>query len=673
MSTYSYIDRDISWLSFNGRVLEEAASPSLPLMERIRFLSIYSSNLDEFYRVRIPSLMALEKIKKEKAKKRAADTLEKATEIIAEQLQRFGQLAQKEIIPALAKEDIHFVYNKPLPANLLPQLEHIFYHELLGAVHYVQLKGKSDFFPRSNVIYLLFEYKDAKEGLLIATIPEDRPSRFITIHSEDGRYIVFVDDIIRHFLPLYWKEHLNPSAFSFKITRDADLDLQDEFEGDLAEKIEKQIVSRDMGFATRLLYAPGMPEKWLETLIRSFGLEKASIVKGGAYHNLKDLAQIPLGDAALNYPPWPSRKKLLPLATTLLDHIAKKDLLLHPPYDDYSSVLRFFNEAATHPQVKEIWITLYRIAGDSKIASSLITAAQNGKMVTVFMELKARFDEANNISWAKRMKAAGIRIVYSIPGLKVHAKVALVRFRGKGQDRYTGILATGNFNERTARFYTDHVLMTGRKPILKELEKLFLFLVKRRKPNRTDEIKFRELLVAQFNLPDRFRELVAQETFNAKAGLPSGIRIKMNNLEDRDMIDLLYNASNAGVPVQLIVRGICCLEAGIKGQSENIEVKRIVDRYLEHGRIFYFHNNGKQVVLAGSSDWMERNIHRRIEVCFPVVEPSHQQKLIEILDLQWADNTQSTYWGKRKTDPAAKNPTKTRSQEAIRTKIFQDA
>lgn len=665
MSTFSYSDRDLSWLTFNGRVLEEASFTGMPLMERIRFLSIYSSNLDEFYRVRIPSLMALEKIKKEAAREHSKEVLEQATSIIAKQLERFGGLLQREIIPALKKEGVSFVYNASLPEELLPQLEHHFYNEILGSLQYVQLADKSNFFPESNAIYLLFEYKKKNKGFLLVNIPEDRPSRFVSITHNQQRYIVFVDDIIRHFLPRYWQEEISEKAYSFKITRDADLDLQDEFEGDLAEKIEKQLVSRDMGFATRLLYDPALPENWLQGIIRLFGLTKASIMQGGRYHNLKDLAQMPLSDAKYNNPAWPSAKKQLPSATSLLEHLKYHDVLLNTPYEDYACVLRFFNEAATHPQVKEIWITMYRIAGDSKIGSALITAALNGKQVTVFVELKARFDEANNLNWARRMKAAGIRIVYSIPGLKVHAKVALVKLQERGQTRYAGIFATGNFNERTARFYTDHVLMTTRPAMLKELESLFYFLTKRRKPDKPDELKFGELLVAQFNLASRFKHLINQEIENARAGRKAAIRIKLNNLEDTGMVNLLYTASNAGVQIQLLVRGICRLKPGVKNQSENIEVKRIVDRYLEHGRIFYFYNDGKPLVLAGSADWMERNIHRRIEVCFPVSDPLHQNMLIEIMNLQWSDNVKATGIDTSTLSYAERNKAAIRSQEEI--------
>lgn len=665
MFNFSYFDRDLSWLTFNGRVLEEASFPDMPLMERIRFLSIYSSNLDEFYRVRIPSLMALEKIKKEAARQHAKEVLEQATSTIANQLERFGVLLQRDIIPSLKNEGVIFVYNSPLPEELLPQLEHYFYHELLGSIQYVQLTGKNDFFPESNAIYLLFERKKKNKGFLLVNIPENRPSRFVSITHNQQRYIVFVDDVIRHFLPHYWQEEISKQAYSFKITRDADLDLQDEFEGDLAEKIEKQLVSRDMGFATRLLYDPALPDDWLQGIIRLFGLTKASIMQGGRYHNLKDLSQIPLHEGKYNFPDWPAAKKRLPSTTNLLEYLQYHDILLNPPYEDYTCVLRFFNEAATHPQVKEIWITLYRIAGDSKIASSLITAALNGKQVTVFVELKARFDEANNLNWARRMKAAGIRIVYSIPGLKVHAKVALVKMQERGQDRYAGIFATGNFNERTARFYTDHVLMTTRPAMLKELESLFHFLTKRIKPDEPDDLAFDELLVAQFNLPNRFRELVKQETENAKAGRKAVIRIKLNNLEDTGMINLLYSASRAGVKIQLLVRGICRLKPGVKNQSENIEVKRIVDRYLEHGRIFYFFNDGKPVVLAGSADWMERNLYRRIEVCFPVYEPAHQNMLLELMNLQWSDNVKATTIDSSSLSHAEQNNKPIRSQEEI--------
>ncbi|HLG39588.1 MAG TPA: phospholipase D-like domain-containing protein, partial [Chitinophagaceae bacterium] len=337
-----------------------------------------------------------------------------------------------------------------------------------------------------------------------------------------------------------------------------------------------------------------------------------------------------------------------------------------PPYHDYGLVLRFFNEAAIDKDVEEIYVTLYRIAGDSRIATALISAAKNGKTVTVFVELKARFDEANNIRWAKRMKEAGVKIIYSIPGLKVHAKVALVKKKKDKRAKYYGLLATGNFNESTARFYTDHILMTANKELLRELELLFIYLAKRKIPDSIRDIEFKHLLVAQFNLQQRFLELIDREIEFAKRGLKAEITIKLNNLEERLLIKKLYEASNAGVTVNLFARSICGLIPGIEGLSGNITVKRIVDRYLEHGRLFWFNNNGSDELYAGSADWMNRNIYRRIEVCFPIYDEIIKNELKEMLSLQLKDNVQSVSIDEElNNNPIPANGEKIRSQEAI--------
>jgi polyphosphate kinase len=325
----------------------------------------------------------------------------------------------------------------------------------------------------------------------------------------------------------------------------------------------------------------------------------------------------------------------------LLDYLQRKEILLHPPYHSYDTVLRFFNEAAIDVDVRRIYVTLYRVAKDSRIANAMIQAARNGKKVTVFVELKARFDEANNIKWAKRMKEAGVDIIYSIPELKVHAKLALIKRKKNDKTEYFGLLSTGNFNEGTARFYTDHILMTSNPNLLTEAEELFRFLKKRKKPSHTHLLTFQHLLVAQFNLQERFIALIDREIRNARKGLAASIVIKLNNLEEKVMIAKLYEASRAGVKISLIVRAICCLVPGVQGMSENIKVIRIVDRYLEHGRIFIFHNNGRSEIFMGSADWMDRNLHRRIEVCFPVYQRAMKEEIALMINLQLSDNAQA--------------------------------
>ncbi len=478
--------------------------------------------------------------------------------------------------------------------------------------------------------------------IVVLNIPSNNLPRFYKIVKNDRTFIIFLDDIIRTNLSSLFPGEEVIGCYSFKITRTAEIDLKDEYSGSLAEQIEKQLQKRDFGLATRFLYQSGAKDEVLNLLIEKLHLQKASQVAGGRYHNLKDLFSFPVHNPKLENEKWPkidypSLLKHKPLYQQIL----QKDILINPPYESYDCVLRFFNEAATDKQVEEIYVTLYRVASDSKIVNALISAAKNGKKVFVLVELKARFDEANNIKWAKKMKEAGVTIIYSVAALKVHAKIALVKRRIELRSVYTGLLATGNFNEATAGFYTDHILMTSHPGLMREMELLFIFLGKRVKPTDPNLISFNYLLVAQFNLQQRFLSLIDREIEHAKQGMPASIIIKLNNLEEKTMISKLYEASKAGVTITLIIRGICRLVPSIMGLSENIVVKRIVDRYLEHGRIFVFENAGDVEIYMGSADWMNRNIYRRIEVCFPVFDENIKAEIKSILELQLADNVKA--------------------------------
>lgn len=664
------INRDISWLSFNERVLDEAARPDVPLLERLKFLSIYSSNLDEFYRVRVPAIIALRTIKEGSIAEH--NRPEEVNALIQRQQQAFGSLLRESLIPALRARGIHLLYREPVPESLKEELRAYFLSRVAAFIQVTYLSSDTGFFPENNKIYLAVPLLRQGEQLTaVINIPDADCGRFYTITSENIQYIVFLDDIIRAHLGFILPDADAAACCSFKVTRDAELELEDEFQGDIAEKIEQQINLRDLGLATRLLYDGQMPAGLLQSIIDSFALGSAVIVPGGPYHNLRDLGAFPARDPGLSYTPWPCVAYPVE-GDDIMAHIARRDILLQAPYHRYDTLIRFFNQAAIDPDVRDISITLYRIAGDSLIAHALISAAKNGKNVTVFVELKARFDEANNIRWAKRMKAAGIKIIYSIPALKVHAKVALVTRREGERLRYYGVLATGNFNESTARFYTDHILLTARGALLRELELLFLFLEKRRKPLPEDRLELQHLLVAQFNLQERFLELIDREISLARNGRTAMITIKLNNLEEPVMIRKLYDASRAGVQVRLIIRGICRLKPGIQGLSEHIQVRRIVDRYLEHGRMFIFHNDGNPEVFLGSADWMNRNIHRRIEVCFPVYETGLKDELLTMTELQWQDTAAAVT-----LDEAGNNVllnetgTQVRSQEAIYRMIRQ--
>lgn len=633
-----YINRDISWLSFNERVLWEAVNKKVPLLERLKFLSIYSSNLDEFYRVRMPAIFALDKIGATGEDQRV---LQQVKERINQQQQLFGKTLTSEILPELKENGINLVYNSPIPDVLKKELADYFFTQIASFLEPVYLSKATTFFPENNRIYLVADVEqNGNQELAIVNIPSVELGRFKTLFAEEQQFIMTLDDIIREHIHSVFQEGTINGVYSIKITRDAELELEDEYKGDIAEKIEAQIAKRDFGLATRLLYDGGMPEDVLDKLVAALKLNGAYNVSGGRYHNLKDLADFPVKKEKLSDDKWPSiqyRKA----KQSLWEILGQKDIIIHPPYHSYDTVLRFFNEASLDEKVTEIYITLYRVAGDSRIAQALISAARNGKSVTVFVELKARFDEANNIRWAKKMKAAGVKIIYSIPGLKVHAKVALVKRRTDNKIAYYGLLATGNFNESTARFYTDHILFTANGAMLRELELLFLFLNKRRKPEPDDTFELEHLLVAQFNLRQKFVSLIDNEIQQAQEGKEALIRIKLNNLEEEKLISKLYEASAAGVKIELIIRGICRLKPGVPGLSENISVRRIVDRYLEHGRIFYFFNGGRERLYLGSADWMNRNIYRRIEVCFPVYDEAIKKELKELLNLQLTDNVKA--------------------------------
>ncbi|HEY9002990.1 MAG TPA: polyphosphate kinase 1 [Mucilaginibacter sp.] len=639
-----YFDRDISWLAFNELILREAGKATVPLLERIKFLSIYSSNLDEFYRVRMPVQMALHHLSGEGNEEQSSTNLQEARRVINAQLELFGQTLTQQIIPSLKKNNIHLLYHELLPDEILTAINDYLHSQVMAFLQPIDLSDNSKpFFPENNKIYfLVIIEQNGLERNMILNIPSDQLSRFYSLNIDKTQYVIFLDDIIRFNLGKIFKDATVKGCFSIKITRDAEIDVKDEYSGDMLEGIENELQKRDSGLATRFLYEPGLPLRLLYLIQSRLNLSVDSITEGGRYHNLKDLGQIPVKNPALSYDDWPALpNKEINYQLPLFDQLKKKDICIHAPYQSYNTILRFFNEAAIDPAVEEIYITLYRVASNSRIVNALISAAKNGKKVFVMIELKARFDEANNIKWAKKMKNAGVRIVYSVAALKVHAKVALVKRNIDGRSNYSGLLSTGNFNETTAAFYTDHILITTDHEILREVELLFIFLLKRKKPGTEDKIDFKHLLVAKFNLQSRFLELINREIANAKKGLAASIIIKMNNLEERVLINKLYEASQAGVKIKMIVRSICCLVPGVVGLSENISIIRIVDRYLEHSRVFLFHNNSQQDLYMGSSDWMNRNIYHRIEVCFPVTEPGMKAQIIEMLNLQLKDNVQA--------------------------------
>lgn len=633
-----FFSRDLSWLSFNARVLEEAANDEIPLLERIKFLAIYSSNLDEFYRVRIPVLMALKEIKKKSTLNNLPikkGILKKAKKIIEQQLGQFGAVIQQHIVPTLRENNIHLIYNEGIPPTILQQTKEFFFNVLASYLEIV-FPNEASFFPKNNQLYLAVRFEDtANSPLAIINIPSDVISRFFTVLQHNTQYIVFLEDILKENLSHIFADE-PVGSYTFKVTRDAELDLQDEYTGDIAEEIEKLISLRDYGMATRFLYQPDIPEDTLNMLIKTLQIEHSSHMAGGFYHNLSDFFKLPIDRDEWKYPSF-TPNQFVPTCNTLFEEVHNSDVLLHTPYDSYNTVLRFFNEAVINPHVSEIYTTMYRVAADSRIMHALINAAKNGKKVAVLVELKARFDEANNIKWAKRMKDAGIQIIYSLPTLKVHAKIALIKFKQE-QAKHVALLSTGNLNEHTAKTYTDHTLLTSHMGITKELDILFTYLQNKVPLLKRPAITFDHLLVAQFNLLPSFIDLIDNEIRSAQAGNTAEIILKLNNLEEEVLIQKLYDASELGVKIKIIVRSICRLKPGVPGLSTNIKVIRIVDRFLEHGRVFIFHNRGEERIFLGSSDWMNRNIYRRIEVCFPIYNMALKEEIKQIVQLQLMDD-----------------------------------
>jgi polyphosphate kinase len=624
-------------------VLQEAADNDVPLFERLKFLAIFSSNLDEFFRVRYPSVVALAQLNTKNIKQLKYNDAEQiADDIQAEitrQLSIFGEIL-RTLIEELRKNDIYFYYNQIIKEEHRNEIREIFLSQVLSFIQIVYLDSKSGatFLPENNRLYFVVTLKEPVTGILnhaVINIPSNKLRRFFVLTPiDDIEYVIFIDDIIRENLAHIFPGKEMIGVYSIKLNRDAEMHLVDEFSGNLLNKIDRLLQKRDFGPPSRFLYDNKMPSNLLQFLASLFSIEQEDMFAGGRYHHLSDLSAFPDFDKGLKY------KKLKPLSHQkvlnsgdIFNLLATQDILLNIPYQSYNPVLSFFNQAAVDTEVTHIYITLYRVAAESHIVNALISAAKNGKKVTAFIELKARFDEANNIRWSKVMKQAGVKIIYSIPDIKVHSKIGLVRKKKGTKSAFYAILSTGNFNEITAQFYTDHVLMTTDKPIARELLQLFKFLQKKDKLLSKNNLKFNNLLVSQFNLNDELYRLIENEIEKAGKQQPALIRIKVNNLEEPKFINHIIKASEAGVEIRLIVRSVCCIIP-----AENITIKRIVDQYLEHTRLMMFGTGEKIKVIMGSADLMTRNLYHRIEVCVPVKNEALKQDLIEYFEIQWKDN-----------------------------------
>lgn len=650
MTNRPYVHRDISWLSFNYRVLQEAKDPLAPLLERLKFLAIYSSNLDEFFRIRVADIRKLKKVgKKTKAQLDfdPAITLRQIQAIVKVHQEEFSDILHNQIIPELRGHNIYLLRRLDLNEPQRDFVEDYFNQYLQPFVMPVLLvKGRIRPFLANAHLYLAVNLRLKKRPLAeneyaIVKVPSDQLPRFIELPSSapGRREIIMLDDIVRHSVSLLFPGYDILDTYSIKLTRDAELYIDDEFKGDLVEKIKQSLQKRQVGPASRFVYDREMPDVMLAYLKECFELGKNDFLPEGRYHNNFDFFKFPdFGLAHLKYKPLPPvlHPRLSP-AKDFFAVVREKDQLLHVPFQSYEPVIEFFKQAAADPQVTHIKVVQYRVAKNSRILQILMDAVRRGKMVSVFVEIKARFDEAANLEWGEKMEKAGVKVHYSFPGVKVHAKLALVRRIEGRSARLYSYLATGNFHEETAKIYGDFGLFTANQELCAEVGAVFTFL-ENSKPPRAP---FKHLLVGKFNLREGLYALIEAETEAARMGKPAAMILKMNSLEDREIIEKLYIASQAGVKIKLIVRGICCLSPGIPGASDNIEVISIVDRFLEHARVFVFHNGGAEKIYLSSADWMTRNLSYRIETAFPVYDPDLKQEILQTLEFQLNDNVKA--------------------------------
>ena len=644
---YPYIHRDISWLSFNYRVLQEAKDETVPLYERLKFLAIYSSNLGEFFRVRIANHKYLLKAGK-KARKQLEfepqEIIKKCLAIVNEQQEEFSNIFENDIIPSLKGQGVRLISRSELTEDQFEYILDFFNNNLLPYVQPVLLvKGKIKPFLINSALYLALQLRDLEtdeESYAIVNIPSDHVTRFITLPSA-AKYqdIIMLDDVVRQCCQYIFPGYKIIDSFSVKLTRDAEIYIDDEFSGDLIQKIKAGISKRNVGPASRLVYDRKMPADFLAFFQESFDLKKMDLLAEGRNHNNFDFFKFPTkGIEHLTDPELkPHEYPILEKSTDIFADIKKREHLLYYPYHSYESVIQFFEQAAVDPNVTHIKITQYRVAKKSRIMEALMLGAKNGKQVSAFIEAKARFDEEANLIWGEKLQKAGVNIYYSFPGIKVHSKLAIVRRIEDTVPMTYAYLSTGNFHEGTAKLYTDFGFFTADSNITLEAMKIFMNLEQK----NLFPYEFEHLGVGQYNLKPLLISLVSQEIENAKKGLNAHIVLKMNSLQDMEMINLLYKASQAGVKIKLIIRGICCLVSGIEGISDNIETISIVDRFLEHARVFIFHNGGDEKFYLSSADWMVRNLHHRIECIFPIYDSKLQKFIKQILDIQLKDNVKA--------------------------------
>lgn len=631
------INRELSWLSFNERVLQEAMDPSVPLTERMRFLGIYSNNLDEFFRVRVANLKRAIEVKNEKVfgfKGTAEELYVEIRKVVLKQQQLF-ELAYEGIKAEFQKDNIHFIDESACTDQELKELDEFFNEKLKHAIFPILLDKKRPLPKlRDYAIYLGIKIvSKAKVRYALIQIPTDY-SRFFILHKGEHTNVILIDDIIRLYLndifAVYQANHVE--AYTFKFTRDAELDLDDDLSLSFFEKIEKSVKQRKKGQPVRFVYDAQMPNDLLQFLLQQLNLKKGvNTIPGGRYHNFKDFMRFPdFGNPKYRFTPQtPSPHPAFINCNSLISKIIKQDVLLHFPYQQFDHIVDLLREASLDAKVKEIKINIYRVAKNSEVMNALLACIFNGKQVTVVFELQARFDEENNLWWSNLLKDYGANVIYGLQNLKVHSKLLQIRRISEGKIQYITYIGTGNFNESTSTIYTDLGLLTADKEISLEVSRVFGML-----ENNLERHAFRNLLVSPFNTRRKLMALIEREIKFAKAKKPAYIKLKFNNLTDIKLIDKLYAASKAGVKIELIIRGICCLQPDVKGLSDKITAISIVDRYLEHARFLIFSNNGQPEYFISSADWMERNLDQRIEVGTRIKDVRIQQEIDLIFDYQ---------------------------------------
>lgn len=662
-----YYNRELSWLKFNARVLQEAEDESVPLIERLRFIGIFSNNLDEYFKVRYATIKRIAEAGKGGRNflggSTANELLDKITQTVIKQ-QSTSLRILSAIEKKLAKHDIYMIDETEVSETQGKYISDYFIRKVSPALVTIMI-GELERFPslKDSAAYLAVkmvmsredETFEEKKNYALIEIPRSI-DRFIELPKEgEKRYIIILDDLIRYCLNNLFSifKYKSISAHMIKITRDAELDIDSDLSRSFIDKISKSVKNRSIGDPVRFVYDKSIDKETLKYLMNKMGIDNTdSIIPGGRYHNRRDYMKFPsLGRTDLLYKkidalPIPG----LSLEGSLLDKVATKDYLLYAPYQTFSYVVKFLREAALDPKVSSIKITIYRLAEVSHIASSLINAAKNGKEVTVQIELQARFDEEANIQYAEQMQSEGVRLIFGVAGLKVHCKACLIeRLENKKIRRYA-FVSTGNFNEFTATIYTDYTLFTANRKICKEINKVFDFFEVNYKIK-----KYNHLIVSPHYTRNVLYSLIEDEIDNHKNGRPSGIRLKLNSLSDYRMIDALYNASRAGVKIQLIIRGICCLIPGVAGMSENIEVISIVDKFLEHPRLYLFGNNGNTKVYISSADFMGRNLDNRVEISCPIYDKDIKEEIIDTFNISWSDNVKARVISEKQDNAYRKN------------------